>query len=212
MAEFRAAIHALVEHPNTPPFMAKQLIQKTVTSSPTPEYVARVAAVFRNNGYGIRGDLAAVTRAILLDPEARGARKIDREYGRMREPMLLWTAMIRALDVTTDGAMPQGTSCGVAGRTYSKRRRCSTTTPPTTRWPVEARARPRNSRSVPSAERKQREPDQRPALQRGPDVVDERTLRVGAASLCAECAGNTESATHGVPAGRQQWPMYWSSA
>ena len=51
----------------------------------------------------MRGDLAAVTRAILLDPEARGARKIDTEYGRLREPVLFWTAMIRGLDVTTDG-------------------------------------------------------------------------------------------------------------
>ena len=77
-----------------------------MTSSPTPGYVARVAAVFKDNGKGVRGDLAAVTRAILLDPEARGARKIDTEYGRMREPVLLWTAMIRALDVTTDGVQP----------------------------------------------------------------------------------------------------------
>ncbi len=106
LAEVRAAIRALVEHPNTPPFIAKQLIQKTVTSSPTPGYVGRVAAVFRDNGSGVRGDLAAVTRAVLLDPEARGARKIEREYGRMREPALLWTAMIRALDVTTDGVIP----------------------------------------------------------------------------------------------------------
>ena len=109
--EVRDALRALVNHPNTPPFIAKQLIQKTVTSSPTPGYVARIAAVFKDNGKGARGDLAAVTRAILLDPEARGARKIDREYGRMREPALLWTAMLRALDVTTDGYQPyvQGT-------------------------------------------------------------------------------------------------------
>ena len=79
-----------------------------MTSSPTPGYVARVAAVFKDNGTGVRGDLAAVTRAILLDPEARGARKIDPEYGRLREPALLWTAMIRGLDVTTDGERPQG--------------------------------------------------------------------------------------------------------
>ena len=85
----------LVDHPNTPPFISRQLIQKTVTSSPTPGYVARVAAVFKDNGEGVRGDLAAVTRAILLDPEARGARKIDPEYGRLREPVLFWTAMIR---------------------------------------------------------------------------------------------------------------------
>ncbi len=109
MVEFRAAIRALVDHPNTPPFISKQLIQKTVTSSPTPEYVARVTAIFKNNGSGVRGDLAAVTRAILLDPEARGARKIDNEYGRLREPTLFWTAMLRALDVNTDGASPFST-------------------------------------------------------------------------------------------------------
>ena len=105
-AEVRALLHILSEHPNTPPFISRQLIQKTVTSSPTPGYVGRVAAVFRNNGSGVRGDLAAVTRAILLDPEARGARKIDPEYGRLREPVLFWTGMLRALDVTTDGLQP----------------------------------------------------------------------------------------------------------
>ena len=104
--EVRDALRALVNHPNAPPFIAKQLIQKTVTSFPTPGYIVRVAAVFKDNGKGVRGDLAAVTRAILLDPEARGARKIDKEYGRMREPSLLWTAMLRALDVTTDGVQP----------------------------------------------------------------------------------------------------------
>jgi uncharacterized protein (DUF1800 family) len=105
-AEVRDALRALVSHPNAPPFISKQLIQKTVTSSPTPGYVARVAAVFRDNGKGARGDLAAVTRAVLLDPEARGARKIDNEYGRVREPALFWTAMIRGLDIATDGKNP----------------------------------------------------------------------------------------------------------
>ncbi|MBK9609014.1 MAG: DUF1800 family protein [Betaproteobacteria bacterium] len=106
MAEVRAAIRVLVDHPNTPPFISRQLIQKTVTSSPSPAYVSRIAAVFKNNGSGVRGDLAAVTRAILLDPEARGARKTEPQYGRLREPVLFWTAMIRALDVTTDGYRP----------------------------------------------------------------------------------------------------------
>ncbi|MFO1316873.1 MAG: DUF1800 family protein [Burkholderiales bacterium] len=105
-AEVTGLFLALTNHPNAPPFIARQLIQKTVTSSPTPDYVSRVAAAFKDNGRGVRGDLAAVTRAILLDPEARGARKIDREYGRLREPVLFWTAMIRGLDVTTDGWMP----------------------------------------------------------------------------------------------------------
>jgi uncharacterized protein (DUF1800 family) len=104
--EVRAAIKMLVDHPNTPAFISRQLIQKTVTSAPTPGYVKRVADVFRNNGKGVRGDLAAVTRAILLDPEARGARKIDAQYGRLREPVLFWTAMLRALDVATDGWNP----------------------------------------------------------------------------------------------------------
>jgi hypothetical protein len=107
LAEVLAGLHALVEHPNAPSFISRQLIQKTVTSSPTPGYVARVAAVFRDNGRGVRGDLAAVTRAIFLDPEARGARKIDPEYGRLREPVLLWTAMIRGLDISTDGLIPR---------------------------------------------------------------------------------------------------------
>ncbi len=104
--EVRATLHALVGHPNAPAFIVKQLIQRTVTSSPTPGYVARVASVFRDSGKGVRGDLAAVFRAIYLDPEARGARKIDREYGRLREPALLWTNMIRSLDVSTDGVIP----------------------------------------------------------------------------------------------------------
>jgi len=104
--DVRAAIHALVMHANTPPFIGRQLIQKLVTSDPSPAYVARVAAVFKDNGRGVRGDLAAVTKAILLDPEARGARKIDPGYGRLREPVLFWTALIRGLDVTTDGVVP----------------------------------------------------------------------------------------------------------
>lgn len=116
MVEVRDAIRALVNHPNTPPFISRQLIQKTVTSAPTPEYVGRVAAVFKDNGRGVRGDLAAVTRAIFLDPEARGARKIDPLYGRMREPVLFWTAMIRALDVTTDGHQPFAQAAYTSGQ------------------------------------------------------------------------------------------------
>ena len=102
-AELRAAVKALVAQPSTPPFIAKQLIQRLVTSSPTPDYVRRIVAVFKDNGAGVRGDLKAVLRAILLDPEARGARKIDPEYGKMREPALFLTSLARALDIKTDG-------------------------------------------------------------------------------------------------------------
>jgi uncharacterized protein (DUF1800 family) len=104
--ELRALIRVLVDHPSAPPFVSQQLIQKLVTSAPSPAYVARVVSVFKDNGKGVRGDLAAVVRAILLDPEARGPRKTEATYGRLREPALFWTAMLRALDVTTDGFIP----------------------------------------------------------------------------------------------------------
>jgi uncharacterized protein (DUF1800 family) len=90
-------------HANVGPFVGRQLIQKLVTSEPTPGYVARVAAVFANNGAGIRGDLRAVVRAILTDPEARGARKIDPGYGKLSEPVLYLTGMARALGARSDG-------------------------------------------------------------------------------------------------------------
>jgi uncharacterized protein (DUF1800 family) len=90
-------------HPNVGPFIGKQLIQKLVTSEPTPGYVARVSAVFDNNGAGQRGDLRAVVRAILADPEARGARKLDPAYGKLAEPVLYMTSIARALGASSDG-------------------------------------------------------------------------------------------------------------
>jgi uncharacterized protein (DUF1800 family) len=106
VTELKAALRMLVNHSNTPAFISKQLIQKTVTSNPSPAYIARVSAVFKDNGAGVRGDLAAVTRAVFLDPEARGSVKTETGYGRLREPVLFWTAMLRALDVATDGQRP----------------------------------------------------------------------------------------------------------
>lgn len=93
----------IFEHPNVGPFIGRQIIQKLVTSDPTPGYVSRVAAAFANNGAGIRGDLKAVIRAVLLDPEARGARKIDPSYGKLSEPVLWLTAMARAFGTRSDG-------------------------------------------------------------------------------------------------------------
>jgi uncharacterized protein (DUF1800 family) len=100
----------IFNHPNAGPFLCKQLIQKLVTSDPTPGYVSRAAAVFANNGAGIRGDLKAVVRAILLDPEARGARKIDPGYGKLSEPVLFMTATARALGGRSDGVFFRGAS------------------------------------------------------------------------------------------------------
>ena len=95
----------IFNHANVGPFIGKQLIQKLVTSDPTPEYVARVTAAFNNNGAGQRGDLRAVVRAILLDAEARGARKIDPGYGKLVEPVLYMTSIARALNAQSDGVV-----------------------------------------------------------------------------------------------------------
>jgi hypothetical protein len=80
------ALDNIFAHPNVGPFISKLLIQQLVTSNPTPAYVGRVAAKFNDNGSGVRGDLKAVVRAILLDPEARGNVKTDPDYGHLREP------------------------------------------------------------------------------------------------------------------------------
>jgi uncharacterized protein (DUF1800 family) len=88
------------EHPNVGPFIGRQLIQHLVTSNPSGAYISRVAAVFNNNGQGVRGDLRAVVRAILLDPEARGNSKSGAIYGRLREAPLFLTHLFRALNCT----------------------------------------------------------------------------------------------------------------
>jgi len=101
--ELNAVIDVLFHHPNVGPFIGKQLIQKLVTSNPSPGYVARVAAAFNNDGTGVRGDMKAVLRAILLDSEARGDFKTDPAYGHLREPVLFITGILRALDGSSDG-------------------------------------------------------------------------------------------------------------
>ena len=93
----------IVSHANVAPFIGKQLIQKLVTSDPSPAYVARVTAVWNDSGAGQRGDLRAVVRAILTDPEARGARKIDPAYGKLVEPVLFMTSLARAANARSDG-------------------------------------------------------------------------------------------------------------
>lgn len=89
------AINNIFNHPNVAPFVGKLLIQQLVTSNPTPAYVGRVAAAFNNNGRGTRGDMKAVVRAVLLDPEARGNIKTDPDYGKLREPVLFVTNITR---------------------------------------------------------------------------------------------------------------------
>jgi hypothetical protein len=85
------------------PFIGKQLIQHLVTSNPSPAYVARISAVFANDGLGVRGNLAAVVSAILTDPEARGDAPASEIFGRLREPALFLTATMRSLGGKSDG-------------------------------------------------------------------------------------------------------------
>lgn len=83
------AMDTLFNHPNVGPFFGKQMIQRLVTSNPSPAYVERVAQVFNNNGAGQRGDLRAVFKAILLDDEALSQQSLeDPAFGKLREPML----------------------------------------------------------------------------------------------------------------------------
>lgn len=98
-----AVIAAVFSHPNVGPHVSKQLIQHLVTANPSPGYVERIAAVFDDNGTGIRGDLKAVVRAILLDPEARGSVKTDEAYGKVKEPALFMTSFLRIMGATSDG-------------------------------------------------------------------------------------------------------------
>ncbi len=98
-----AAVRNVFMHPNTPVYVGKQLIQRLVTGNPSPAYVARVAAKFIDNGAGVRGDMAAVVKAILLDTEARGPAKTASDYGQLREPVLVVTSLMRALNAVSDG-------------------------------------------------------------------------------------------------------------
>ncbi|HMS38728.1 MAG TPA: DUF1800 family protein, partial [Pyrinomonadaceae bacterium] len=105
------ALDNIFNHPNTAPFISKLLIQQMVTSNPTPAYVGRISAVFRNNGQGVRGDLKAVVRAILLDPEARGNIKTDPNYGKLREPVQLITNLLRPFNPTANNNITVPASC-----------------------------------------------------------------------------------------------------
>ncbi len=94
--DMEQALDVLAAHPNVGPFISQRLIQRLVTSNPTPAYVGRVAAVFDNNGQGQRGDLGAVVKAILTDPEALNmANEAPAYAGRLREPLLRMTHMFR---------------------------------------------------------------------------------------------------------------------
>jgi uncharacterized protein (DUF1800 family) len=110
--DLRVALDNIFYHPNVAPFISKLLIQQLVTSNPSPAYVGRVSAVFRDNGQGRRGELKAVIKAILLDPEARGDNKTDPDYGKLREPVLFVTNILRPFNPTANNNISVPANCG----------------------------------------------------------------------------------------------------
>ncbi len=111
--DIRLALDTLFNHPNVGPFFGKQLIQRLVSSNPSPAYVSRVAAAFNNNGSGVRGDMKAVIRAVLLDQEARAP--TFGNNGKLREPAIRLVQWMRAFNATSqDGRFILGTTADPA--------------------------------------------------------------------------------------------------
>lgn len=99
VASLKVALDTLANHPNVGPFMARQLIQRMVTSNPSPDYVERAAMAFNQS----RGDLKTLVKAVLLDPEARSASvAAGSSFGKIREPLLRATVFLRAFGATSD--------------------------------------------------------------------------------------------------------------
>jgi uncharacterized protein (DUF1800 family) len=108
----KRAMEVICAHPNVGPFIGTQLIQRLVTSNPSRAYVARVSAAFNDDGSGKRGNLKAVVRAVLLDPEARNPDLAAPGWGKVREPIVRFAAWARAFGATSNNgawAMPDTT-------------------------------------------------------------------------------------------------------
>ena len=116
MTAIKTALDTIFAHSNVPPFFARQMIQRLVTSNPSPAYVGRVAAVFVDNGKGERGDIKATVRAILLDDEARTL-PTDANAGKLREPVMRLTGWARAFGATSpSNAWPIGDTSSQVNR------------------------------------------------------------------------------------------------
>lgn len=100
--DFEMAIDTLFNHPNVGPFIGKQLIQRLVTSNPSPGYIERVSAAFENDGSGQRGNLKAVFEAILNDAEASPTVDPDTSFGKMREPVVRHLNLLRIFGAKTE--------------------------------------------------------------------------------------------------------------
>ena len=99
--DLKTILDTIFRHPNVGPFICRQLIQRLVTSNPSPGYVYRVASVFNDNGQGVRGDLKAVVRALLMDYDARVGFATAQGAGHEREPVVRVTNLLRAFNATS---------------------------------------------------------------------------------------------------------------
>ena len=99
-ASLKIALDTLFNHPNVGPFIGRQLIQRLVTSNPSPAYIDRVAVAFNNNGQGVRGDMKAVITAVLADQEALNP-TITTSTGKLREPVIRLANWMRAFHVNS---------------------------------------------------------------------------------------------------------------
>ncbi|WP_236980784.1 DUF1800 domain-containing protein [Membranihabitans maritimus] len=104
--DIKEALHTLFMHPNTGPFITRRLIQHLVKSNPSPAYIERISSVFNNNGQGKRGDLGAVVKAILLDPEARTCEWIQEpSQGKLRDPFVRYLNVVRSMDLNNSNGI-----------------------------------------------------------------------------------------------------------
>ncbi len=102
LGDLKIALDALFNHSNVGPFIGKQLIQRLVTSNPSPAYISRVAGVFNDDGTGVRGNIGAVVQAVLLDPEARDDTAATSDtFGKLREPIVRVTNWARAFNASS---------------------------------------------------------------------------------------------------------------
>jgi uncharacterized protein (DUF1800 family) len=100
--DLQTALDAIANHPNVAPFISRRLIQRFVTSNPSPAYIQRIATIFNNNGSGVRGDLKSVLRAILTDTDARDpAVAAADQAGKQREPVIRFANLLRAMKSTS---------------------------------------------------------------------------------------------------------------
>lgn len=114
--DISAALDVLYAHENVAPFISYRLIQRLVKSNPSRGYIRRVARKFNDNGQGVKGDMKAVIKAILLDPESWRSQRVrtlrdpyrvvvtprSTEYSRLREPVIRYASMLRAVHVKSD--------------------------------------------------------------------------------------------------------------